>query len=62
MKSKAQYKQNGQNISIWGDDFRFQGLYDGKEFKIGKGDEKGKSKYELSGDSLPQEEWSGQTH
>ena len=52
---EAKYKQDGQTINIWGDDFRFQGLYDGKEFKIEKGDEKGKSKYELSGDSLPQE-------
>ena len=51
----AQYKQAGKTILIWNDNFRRQGIYDGEEFKLGKGDEKGGDKYKLSGDSLPQE-------
>jgi enterochelin esterase family protein len=52
---ELKYKQNGQNISIWGDDWQLQATYDGKDFDIGKGDQKEEVEYELSGDSLPQE-------
>jgi enterochelin esterase family protein len=52
---EANYKQNGRKINIWTDDWKIQATYDGKEFNTGKGDEKEKVEYELSGDSLPQE-------
>jgi enterochelin esterase-like enzyme len=52
---EAKYKQDGQKINIWTEDWQLQATYDGKEFDIGKGDEKKDVEYELSGDSLPQE-------
>jgi enterochelin esterase-like enzyme len=52
---EAKYKQVGQKINIWTDDWQIQATYDGKDFDIGKGDEKKEVEYELSGDSLPQE-------
>jgi len=52
---EAKYKQNGRKINIWTEDWQLQATYDGKEFDIGKGDEKKEVEYELSGDSLPKE-------
>ena len=52
---EARYKQNGKNIDMWGDSFKIQGLYDGEELQLGKDDEKGGEKYELTEDSLPQD-------
>jgi enterochelin esterase family protein len=50
---KAKYKQNGLNINIWTDDWQIQATYDGKEFNIGKSDEKEKVEYELSSNIYP---------